>query len=254
MNVVRRRRRAMFVGCSHGGHISPAAADAVIKFAADFKPHHRVHLGDAFDTTAFRTGAAGTADDAADVDEDFSAGEAFLRRYRPTVLFMGNHEDRLWKLAESPSALVAKAARDTIKQLEALCEDIGAQMVPYAGTAAPESWVLFGDTLAGHGFMFNEMCTRDHVEMLGRGVIHAHNHRAGMATGRVVGAPMGYSVGTLATIGAMAYAKARRATAAWSGAIVAGEYGDGWSKWTLHMLHSAPAVRFAAPVADGAAA
>lgn len=251
MNPIRWRKRAMFVGCSHGQHISPQAADAVISFESDFRPHHRVHLGDAFDTAAFRGGAEGSGDEGADVDADFAAGEVFLRRYRPTIFCLGNHEDRLWRLSDHPRAIIAKAARATVKQIEAMCDDIGAQIVPYAGTASADSWVLFGDTLAGHGYMFNESATRDHVEMLrGHNVIHAHNHKAGAAPGRVLGAPMGYSVGTLATIPAMAYPKTRRATAAWSGAIVAGEYGEGWSRWTLHLLHTSTPIRFAAPKAD----
>lgn len=255
MNPIRWKRRAMFIGCSHGGYISQAAADAACAFADDFNPHHRGHLGDAFDTTAFRGGAEGSSDECADVDDDFAAAEAFLRRYRPTILWMGNHEDRLWKFLDSPSALKQKAARSTIKELNALCEDIGAQMVPYAGTADPQSWLLFGDTLAGHGFMYNEMATRDHVEMLrGHNVIHAHNHKCGMQPGRVLGAPMGYSVGTLATIPAMAYAKTKRATAAWSGGIVYGEYGDGWSSWQVKPLHYSKAPTFAAPSADVVAA
>jgi len=60
-----------------------------------------------------------------------------------------------------------------------------------------------------------------------------------MQPGRIVGALMGYSVGTLADIPAMGYAKARRATSAWSGGIVCGEYRDGESNWTLKILHEA---------------
>ncbi len=213
MNYIRRGRRLMAVGCSHGAHISRAADDYVCSFAQDFMPHHRLHLGDAFDTTAFRRGARGTADGASSVGADISAGEAFLRRYEPTVLFMGNHEDRPYNLCGDPCALIQKAAMAMVKELESLCAELHAQMVPYAGTTDPRSWLLFGDTLAGHGFMYNEMATRDHVEMMrGHNVIHAHNHKCGMQPGRVLGAPTGYSVGTLATIPAMAYAKAKRAT------------------------------------------
>lgn len=240
----------MFVGCSHGGHISRAAADEVLRFAKDYQPHHRVHLGDAWDTTAFRSGANGSPDEGASVADDYNAGTAFLREYQPTVFCMGNHEDRLYALANHPRALIAAAAQSVIGQMDALFAGMKCETVPYAGVATRKSWRLFGDTLAGHGYMFGEMCTRDHVEMLGHKCIHAHDHKAKMQPGRVVGVPMGYSVGTLATIPAMAYAKTRRATAAWSGAIVFGEYGEDWSRWEIKLLHTSEGGTWARPLTD----
>lgn len=253
MNYIRRGRRAMFVGCSHGAHISPAAEAEVLNFSLDFRPHIRAHLGDAFDTAAFRAGATGTSDETASVGDDAAAGERFLRAYRPNVLFMGNHEDRLYKLAGHYNAIISDCAKSFIGRIEAMCRGMRCEIVPYAGTATTDGWRLFGDTVAGHGYMFGENCTRDHAEMLGRSVIHAHNHRCGMLPARTLGHPMGYSVGTLSEIPAMAYAKTRRATAAWSGGIVYGEYGDGWAHWTVRELHASKmVVEFKTPEVDRA--
>lgn len=238
MNIRRSTRRAMFVACSHGDHINQVAANAVLAFAKDFAPHHRIHLGDAWDTRAFRNGAAGTPDEGASIDKDNDAATAFLRHYKPTMLFMGNHEDRLWALRSHPRETVAFAARQCVAMIEALCADLGCHMVQYGGVGEVASFRQFGDTLACHGWMYGEQCTRDHVELTGHPIIHAHDHKAKMQPGRVVGAPMGYSVGTLANIPAMHYAKARRATAAWSGGIVFGEYGEGWSQWQLKLIHA----------------
>lgn len=250
MTAIRARKRAMFVGCSHGAHINQRVADDVLAFAKDFKPHHRVHLGDAWDTAAFRSGAGGSNDEGASVSADLDAGTEFIKRYEPTVFFYGNHEDRLFQLAGHPRALIAAAAQSVLSQISALFSDMKCETALYAGTASRKSWRLFGNTLAGHGFMYGEQCTRDHVEMLGAPCIHAHDHKAKMQPGRVVGAAMGYSVGTLATIPAMAYAKARRATAAWSGAIVYGEYGDDWSRWEIKVLHTSEGGTWQKPKRD----
>lgn len=250
MNVVRWRKRAMFCGCSHGPYISQPVANQVLEFAKDFKPHHRVHLGDAWDTAAFRQGAAGTTDESASIREDRGSGADFINAFRPTVFFMGNHEDRVYQRAHHHNAIIAEASLGVIEYMENLFRRIKCEIVPHAGTATRESWRMFGDTLAGHGFMYGEQCTRDHVEMLGHPCIHAHDHKAKMQPGRVVGAPMGYSVGTLATIPAMGYAKTRRATAAWCGGIVYGEYGEGWARWQLKVLHSSEGGTWQAPKSD----
>jgi len=230
-------KRAAFVGCSHGNHINRAVARDALHFIDEFKPHLRVHLGDAFDTAAFRAGSKGDNDESASVADDFEAGKWFLDALRPNLLFMGNHEDRLWKLAAHHNAQVSYLARHLIEHIRAIAKRSKAEVIEYGSIASPDSWRMVGDTLCGHGYMYGESCTRDHVEMLGNPVIHAHDHKAKQQAGRMVGAPMGYSVGTLAEICAMGYAKARRATTSWSGGVVYGYYRDGASDWTLKVLH-----------------
>lgn len=230
-------KKAVFVGCTHGSHINWEVANKALAFADEYKPHLRVHLGDAFDTAAFRAGAKGTSDESSSVGEDFEAGREFLNQYRPNLLFMGNHEDRLFNLMNHHNAQTSHLAGHLVGEIRRMAGKWKAQVVEYASIATPEAWRMVGDTLCGHGYMFGENCTRDHVEMLGHKVIHAHDHKAKMQAGRMVGAPMGYSVGTLADIPAMGYAKARRATSAWSGGLVCGEYRDGESSWTLKILH-----------------
>ena len=230
-------KRAVFVGCSHGSHINWKTAGEAIKFSDQFKPNLRVHLGDAFDTAAFRAGSKGDNDESESVAKDFSMGQEFLEAYRPNLLFMGNHEDRLYKLAEHHNAQVSYLASHLIEKILSMAKRYKAEVVEYGSIASPNSWRMVGDTLCGHGYMYGESCTRDHVEMLGHPVIHAHDHKAKQQAGRMIGTPMGYSVGTLAEIGAMGYAKSRRATTSWSGGIVYGYYREGASDWTLRILH-----------------
>ncbi|MEM4360348.1 MAG: hypothetical protein QXT45_07460 [Candidatus Bilamarchaeaceae archaeon] len=230
-------KKAMFVGCSHGHYASSDALRQVLEFAKDFAPHHRVHLGDAWDLAAFRLRARGTPDESESHEDDSTSAESFLIQYEPTLFFFGNHEDRLYYLRKSGSEIVKLAADAALKAIHQFFEKLKCPVVPYASIACKEAWRLFGNSLAGHGFLYGENATRDHVELLGMPCIHAHDHRAKMQAGRMVGAPMGYSVGTLARIPAMHYAKARRSTASWSGAIVYGEYGEENSQWQIKLLH-----------------
>ena len=48
--------RVVVMGDNHGNHADPDTLKAVLAFCKDFKPHHRVHLGDNWDFAALRKG------------------------------------------------------------------------------------------------------------------------------------------------------------------------------------------------------
>lgn len=251
MNVVRYKKRAMFVGCSHGTHINQRVADEVLAFKADYQPRQVIHLGDAWDVAALRSGAEGSTDESSSLLEDSDAAVGFLVQLQPTVFFMGNHEDRFYHMKQHGRSVIADCAAMLVARIEQFFESIHCEIVPYASIMSANAWRLFGDTVAGHGFLFGEMCTRDHCELLnGMNVIHAHDHRMKMQGGRTVSGAIGRSVGTLADIPSMHYAKTRRATASWSGGIVYGEYGDGWSQWEMKLLHTREPTTWTKPELD----
>ena len=68
-------------------------------------------------------------------------------------------------------------------------------------------------------------------------VIHAHNHRASMQTGRRTDNPTGVSVGALMDVRKAGYAKNRKSTYAWSAGFAFGEYTD---SQTVVWLHQQP--------------
>lgn len=216
-------KRFMAIGCTHGALMDQDAFAAVMGFKARFKPDTRVHLGDVSDYAAFRSGAKGTHDEAVQLGPDLEAGIGALREYEATDVLLGNHDIRVWKLAEHHNAVIARAAGSVKAEFLKACEDLGARVVDHYHIN--KSWITLGDTKLLHGFMFNEMAIRDHAEHFGKCVI-AHLHRAGIQTGRRADNPVCYCVGTLANIDAMDYASTRRATAAWSHGFVWGEYND----------------------------
>lgn len=230
MNITRKWKRLLAVGCSHGNLIDPEARSAVMKFKQQWKPQTMIHLGDFVDTAAFRTGAKGTSDESEPIRPDFNAGLSFLKDLRPTLIFNGNHEARLWKLAQHHNAIVKECAEDLIERIRtraALCKS---ELV--------EGWSIRDFRMVGgvkymHGYMFGENACRDHAEAHGN-IVFAHTHRAGMQPGRRDDSPTGYCVGTLCQISAMGYAESRRSTLSWRGGFVWGEYCDDKSVLWLH--------------------
>jgi hypothetical protein len=223
-------KKWLAVSCSHGHLINREAAEYVLKFKDELKPHKVFHLGDFIDAGCFRAGALRNGE-GGDIIADLRYGLEFVERLAPTTLFMGNHEDRLFNLVdESNNELVKFAAGEVINRIENLARNCKAEIVPYSGTGSVDCWRLLGGTAFGHGIMYNEQAARDHAEMLGRPVVFGHVHKILTQAARSPNAPQGTAVGCLADIPAMGYAKSRRATASWDLGFAWGEYGDNWCK------------------------
>ena len=220
----------MAVGCSHGLKLDEDARKAVLEFKRRWKPDTVIHLGDWADTTAFRSNAKGTADEAEPILPDIDAGLQFLKEIGAGHAFLGNHEDRIWNLTHHYNAIIAHAATMTVDYIEAECAKMGASIVPYH---IKTGWRRFGNFLFGHGYTCGKHYLADHAESIRHCVI-AHGHRAGTAPGYRLDSTRCYGVGTLARIENMDYAKARRATLGWSAAIVWGEYTDSKTQLWLH--------------------
>ena len=223
MTPIKKWKKWMAVGCSHGAEIDPEARAAVLKFKAAWKPQTTIHLGDFIDLSAFRAGAirdSNDADHAADVAGDLMAGIEFLHELEPNQILCGNHEARLWKFSKSPNALLAYAANLTIQKITESATKLRAPLTPYG----IRNFVELGGTKFVHGSMFNVSAIRDHAETYGN-VVMAHLHRVGWERARNIDGASGYCVGMLANF-EMPYASERRATLAWSQGMAWGYYCD----------------------------
>lgn len=232
MNINRSVKRFTVAGCSHGSLADEHALRSVLKFCSSYKPHIRAHLGDFIDTAAFRSGANGSNDEHASIEDDLSHGLNFLKEYRPTLLLNGNHEIRLWKHAEHHNEIIARAAKSVITEIRTLADKMKTLYFETYDVSADHPRI--GDYTAIHGYVYSENAIRDHAEMFGN-VFHAHTHRGGSATGRRADRPTGFCTGTLANVPAMSYANTRRATLGWNHALISGElWGDECRNITLH--------------------
>lgn len=230
MNIGKRWRKFLAVGCSHGQMADPKALAAVLKFKEVFKPDFTAHLGDAFDTTAFRSGAKGTKDEVEPIDPDIASGLDFIEKLRPNLFMFGNHEDRLTSLSSHPNAIIACCASKIVHEIKTVCAKLKCAVVDYSYRQV----FTLGNYKMMHGTIYTEHAARDHAELHGN-VIHAHCHRAMMATGRRSDAPVGVSVGCLMDPAKASYAKNRKSTYAWSQGFAWGEYTDARTVVWLHV-------------------
>ena len=214
-------RKIMAVGCTHGPHICPVAAAAVLEFKRQFEPDITIDLGDLNDWAAFRTGAG-----AGDLDqclvEDFAASKRWLEMYRPTHRCFGNHDNRVTKLSNHPNKIIRFAASALFNDLAEVDRENGTIVKAYD---MRHGWHRFGDTLYGHGWMYNEQFIRDHAEAFGRCAI-AHGHVPGTAFARTLAASQAWCVGMMGDPDKFDYAAYRRNTLRWGHGMQWGYFND----------------------------
>lgn len=225
MAHIRKYKRILFIGCSHGAYLDRKAFDSVMKFKREFKPDTRVHLGDIHDYTAFRGGAVGTRDEAEALGPDIAAGARMIQEYEPTDVLIGNHDQRVWSMAKHPNAIIAHAAACCRNEFLTACEKAKVKrLVDHYNSR--RSWLKFGDCTALHGFgRGGENSLRDSAEHFGKCVV-AHFHTPGIAHARRSDNAVGYCVGLLADPQKLEYAATLRTYARWNAGLVYGEYSN----------------------------
>lgn len=209
------------IACTHGEFLDRDAFDVVMGFVERWKPVRRFLLGDIYDFAAFRSGAKGSADEARQIPDDLSAGAMVIERFRPTDVVIGNHDERVFQLADHHNAITAMAARACITEFRGACERAGVDRLVESHDIN-ESWIEYGGTKFLHGFMFNEMGLRDHAEHFGNCVI-GHLHTPHSMHGRRSDNPTAHCVGMLADRAKLKYASRRRSTSRWA-------LGFGWGE------------------------
>lgn len=219
MNPIRSWKKVMAVGCNHGAFGNESALKAVLKFAEEWKPVHRIHLGDNFDCEAFMSSRVRDGSGSA-MEPDLTAGKKFLQQFRPTTFCFGNHEDRIVQLCHDHNNIIACAADAVLRDMLQPLKAIKCAVIPY--TIHAKGWYQLGGYKWGHGHLWNENYLRDTAEAVGNCVV-AHAHRAGVAKGRRSDNPTAYGVGTLCDVEKMGYAARRRSTLSWSAGFCFGE-------------------------------
>lgn len=203
--------RWIAAGCIHGDQADASALRVLYDFTEEFKPTHRICLGDLFDFRPLRRNAT-AAERAEGVSRDWEAGLAFLRRWRPTAYVLGNHELRLWEAAESPvDGIVQDVARQAVKGIEDWCRAEGCTLIDYnvrhVYTLGPLTFV--------HGMRAGKYAPAHMAAAFPGQTVFAHTHSRGYARAETLDRREAWNVGCLRTLDP-AYATTRHATLRWA--------------------------------------
>lgn len=162
----------MAVTDTHGKELDPDAWAAAMRFKEVFKPKHRIHLGDLWDFANIRVGAS-QGDEAENVEEDMDAGEAIINQFQPTVLLLGNHDCRLWRLLSHPNGVLADWAKLRVARITNHLQKIGCRKLPYD---ARKGIYRLGSLKLLHGYHAGANACRMHAGVYGNSIFgHVHS-------------------------------------------------------------------------------
>ena len=222
-------KRFLAFGDTHGDMVDEEALDALVRFKKHYRPHLTIHLGDLFDYRALRKGISQNESDAYDgLRADTLKGYECLEKTKPDVLLLGNHDYRIYRVAEEhPNGIVREAAENGIAGIEKACKRVKCQLIPYN--------VMTGVYTVGtlnflHGYSANLRAVAEHANHYGNGpdssVVMGHLHRVEQSTGKRHVRAQGYSAGCLCNFEQMTYASHRMATSMWQVGWSFGVYDD----------------------------
>jgi len=197
---------------NHGSMIHQESLKVLLKFKADWKPHYTIHLGDNFDFAPLRGGAS-PDEKAGGLSEDYTAGIAFLDHFKPNYLTLGNHDDRIWQMANTTTNGV----------LREHCLGL-AQSAERQFTKRKIKWISYkvgnflrlpeGGPKFIHGFHSGVNPAKMHFERYGP-CVHGHVHTPNQYTGRHIDGGEAFSIGCIGDIDQMEYADRYTAKLGW---------------------------------------
>lgn len=161
----------------HGDMQDPAANKVFFEFAKIWKPQIRVCGGDLWDMRPLRKGAS-EDERRESMRDDLNAGKKWFNEFKPTHFIRGNHDERLWELAESGVGVASDFAQEGVGEIEAMVKFHKCHMLPYNKRTGI---LRLGHLKILHGFASGIYAARQHALVYGSclfGHVHAIDEHA----------------------------------------------------------------------------
>lgn len=156
------------IGDTHGDMVDAETLRAFLEFVGAWKPTVKIHGGDVFDFRWLRR-AARDEEKREAIESDVEAGCDLLAWYRPTIVLLGNHDDRLARSMKSDTGLLRFLCTQLWDRIQAATP--GTTWLPYTTRASYQ----LGNFTFTHGFAHGLGATRKHAEVFGNSIAF-HNH------------------------------------------------------------------------------
>lgn len=186
-----KQKRFVIAFDNHGDMQDDEAVNAFFDFCKDWKPTIRIHGGDAFDLRCLRKGAS-AEEKQEGIKADVEAGVDFLKRLKPQVLLLGNHDYRLARyMIDGRDQMLREYCRLT---WDGIMDNIGnCQIVPYGKR---HGVYQLGNFRVIHGYHSGMYAARQAAALYGN-VIMGHVHTPGYYRTPHIDGATGYTSGSL---------------------------------------------------------
>lgn len=202
-------RRFVFATDIHGDRQDSAANRALFRFLAQWKPVIRVCGGDLWDFRPLRAKAS-AEEQRESMRDDFEAGMQWAEQFKPTHLLKGNHDERLWKLAEQRNGPKSDFAIQLIEHAAKRFAPMRTAILPYDRRTGI---VRIGSLKCVHGFVAGVNAARRTAQTYGS-VLMGHGHAIQHVSIEGIENRVGRMVGCLCQLD-MDYVAANLASLVW---------------------------------------
>ncbi len=193
----------------HGINQDAGTNAAFFQFLKRWKPEHRIAGGDIWDFKQLRK-KADAYEKRDSMARDVAMGQQWLEELRPTVFLRGNHDERLWDLAEQSEGIVADYAKLGVQRLEKVVTKLRCRMLPYNKR---EGVLKLGSLKFIHGYLSGVTAAR-RTAMIYGSVVMGHGHGIQSATIEGIEPRAGFMCGCLCKL-ELDYNRAQAGTLAW---------------------------------------
>ncbi len=193
----------------HGIEQDADTNKAFFRFVKSWKPDYRICGGDLWDFKQLRK-KADAYERRDSMAQDVAMGQQWLEDFRPTHFLRGNHDERLWDLAEQSEGIVADYAKLGVQRLEKSVAKLRCQMFPYNKR---QGVLKLGSLKFIHGYLTGITAARRTAMVYGS-VVMGHGHGIQAATIEGVEPRAGFMCGCLCKL-ELGYNRAQAGTLAW---------------------------------------
>lgn len=161
----------VFASDVHGDMQDEAANEALFRFVDSFKPEIRIMGGDLWDFRPLRKGACDD-EKRESLAKDYNAGMQWLKRFKPQFFLLGNHDARLFELAEADKGVASDYAAQGVAEIRAVASKLKCKVLPYHHR---DGLLKIGRAKFAHGFSTGLYAARVMANTYGA-VIFGHVH------------------------------------------------------------------------------
>lgn len=195
MNVTRKWTPWVAGFDPHGAYQDKEANRAFFKFIEHWKPEIRIAGGDIWDFKQLRK-KSDAHERRESMAVDVAEGKAWLEQLQATHFLQGNHDIRLWDLAQQSEGIVQDYAKLIVRDLEDLMQTMRCRMYPYNKRLGI---MHLGSLKVFHGFRVSMSAARMSAKTYGS-CMFGHVHQFQCATIEGLEQRTGYSIPCLAQV------------------------------------------------------